>query len=98
VGAAGIVVGTTFGILALDEHSQLNRFCNPNRGCPASQDSEIRAQSRNAIISDVGFGVAIVGAVVGVTLWLTAPSGRTGQLGSRSAAWSVGPGGVSGSF
>jgi hypothetical protein len=95
---AGVAVGTTFGVLALDEHSQLNRSCNAGKGCPASDDSEIHAQSRNAIISDVGFGVAIVGAVVGVTLWLTAPHGRTGQLGSRTAAWNVGPGGISGTF
>jgi hypothetical protein len=68
VGAVGIVVGSIFGVLALNTKSTLDSECPSKSGCP---QSDIDALSRNAWISNVGFAVGLVGAGVGTGLLLT---------------------------
>lgn len=59
LGGAGLIAGTIFGILAIDEKSQYD-----------SRPSESRADAveRNALISDMSFGVAITLGITGLVL------------------------------
>jgi hypothetical protein len=95
---AGAAVGGTFGILALDDRSRLDRVCGAGKACPSNDASVIHDLSRDALVSNIGFGVAIVGAAVGVTLWLVAPGGGPTRGGTGRISWSAGPGGIAGTF
>jgi hypothetical protein len=89
VGAAGIVVTTVFGALALGNKSSLDGACGSDKkACPVSSQSDISSMHANSIVSDVGLGVAIVGLGVGGVLLLLhrggdstdSPWGKTGTL------------------
>jgi hypothetical protein len=95
---AGAAVGGTFGVLALDDRSRLDRVCAAGKACPAGDESEIHDLSRDALVSNIGFGVAIAAAAVGLTLWLTAPGSGSSRAGVARISWTVGPGGVAGTF
>jgi hypothetical protein len=103
VGIAGAAVGAVFGELALHDKSRLGTECVGKACAPGSQ-SDIDAVSRDATISSVAFGVAAVGAVVGVVLWVTAaasaPRSQDGKAPPSSPAARVrfGLGSVAGSF
>ncbi len=66
VGAAGLVVGGVAGGLSLSKASALAGACDAAKRCPPSAQSDLDAGKALAIVSDVGFGVAIAGAAVGV--------------------------------
>jgi hypothetical protein len=68
VTAAGAVVTTAFGIVALNKHSQFER--TPTNSL--ADDGE-----RAATISDIALGVAAAGAVTATVLFFTAPHGDT---------------------
>jgi hypothetical protein len=70
-GAAGLVVGSVFGALALGTKSTLEAECGPSRThCPATDVARLNAEAWGA---DIGFGVALVGAALGTVLLLTSP-------------------------
>jgi hypothetical protein len=107
VGAAGLGVGATFGVLALENKSNLDRVCAPSKACPAASASDVSSLTRNGTISTIGFGTTVVGAAVGLLFWIaTRPSGASdspraaGALSRRAAAQGVqfGPGFFAGSF
>jgi hypothetical protein len=78
VGAAGLGIGTTFGVLALQDKSSLDHVCAPSKACPAASASDISSLTRNGTISTIGFGAAIVGAATALLLWIaTKPSGAS---------------------
>jgi hypothetical protein len=94
VAAAGAVTGSTFGIAALRKRSDLESHCVDV--CPPSSQGDIDAMKRYALISDIGFGVAIVGGGVGTYLFLRErgdAEGRSEQTARtpRIVPW-VGPG------
>lgn len=71
VGVLGLGVGATFGLIAMKRWQASNDecphdFCSP-AGSQASHDA-----ARSATISDIGFGVGVVGIAVGAVLLLTA--------------------------
>jgi hypothetical protein len=71
VGAAGVVVGSIFGIMALSTKSTLDNECGGDKSnCPASN---VSALDRNALVSTLGWGVGIVGAALGAYFWFSAP-------------------------
>lgn len=73
VGIAGAAAGTIFGSFALHEKSRLNGECS-GKACSVGSQSDIDAVSRDATISTIGFGVAAVGAAVGLIVWFAAKS------------------------
>jgi hypothetical protein len=77
MGAAGLVVGTTFGLIALHHKSNLDGACDTNKKCPTSEQSDLDSARRDANVSTVGFGIAIVGGLVGGALLLFGPSSTT---------------------
>jgi hypothetical protein len=93
--AAGIGVGTVFGIIAVGNKSDLDLAC-PNRGCPPSAEPQITTLKRNAVVSTIGFLVGAAGMVGGVGYLLLAP----GRTESGRVHPFIGPGlaGVVGSF
>jgi hypothetical protein len=94
VGSAGVAGGSIFGVMAIADKSNLDRVCTGNGACPASSQPDVRALTRDSIVSTVGFGVAAAGLVAGIALWMTAtPSSSTTASSPR-----FGPGLVAGSF
>jgi hypothetical protein len=93
VGVVGLVGGSIFGIEAISKSSQAKNDC-PGGLCPASPSNSTwsNANSVNndaksaALISDVGFGVAVVGLGVGAALFLMSPSGGNPSTTPTQAA------------
>ena len=83
--AAGVVVGTATGILALTDKSSLASQCNGAR-CPPSTYGSLSSADTLATTSTVAFVAAGVGAAIGVTGWFigrrrepaVAPAGASG--------------------
>jgi hypothetical protein len=88
VAGVGLVVGAVFGGLALAQAGDVKAMCPPNVLCPMGRDAKSAAETK-AWVSNVGFGVAVVGAAVGVALFIT--SSPKAAAAVRSA---VGPGGL----
>ena len=86
IGGAGLVVGAVFGGLALSQAHDVNSICKPSVPCPQEASAHDSALTK-ATISDVGFGVALAGAVAGTVLLLVnrTPPPQT----------AIGPGGLS---
>ena len=105
VGAAGVAVGSLFGILAFTETSSAKERCDGNR-CP--NDSEVvdarDAALRNGTISTVGFVLGGVGIAAGVTMMLTGignppPPAAPAAQGLQVRPWvGAGQAGVVGTF
>jgi hypothetical protein len=108
VGAAGIAAGSVFGLMALRNKGALADVCDGERSCPATSQSELDDLDRNAMLSNIGFGVGLAGVALGTTLLVwpmenssVADTGTSTVSGDRlrASAW-VGPGsaGLAGSF
>ena len=84
VGGAGLVVGAVFGVIALSRAGDVKTACETQCGAAEHQD----ADSATALgwVSNVGFGVAIVGAAAGVILL------AVGGSSDASASRAVRPG------
>jgi PEGA domain-containing protein len=93
--AAGIGVGTVFGLLAMEEKNRLDPEC-PNAGCAPAAQSQIAALKRNAVISTIGFSVGVSGLACGAGYLLLSP----GRAEPGSVHPFIGPGvaGAVGSF
>lgn len=73
IGTAGLVAGTTFGLLALDQKSALDDACVDKR-CGRDAQSTLDDAQRWAAFSSVGFAVGIAGLAAGTVLLITTPS------------------------
>lgn len=89
VGAVGLGVGVTTGLMATSKHQSAEDAC-PNGACVEGSSGADDAESFRSLrtLSTVGYVVGVVGVGAGVTLWLTAPK-RQEQAGV--GAW-LGPG------
>ena len=63
VGAAGLISGVIFGLLALDAESEFEMT--------PTEDTADKGEAY-ALIADISYGVAIVGAATAIILWATA--------------------------
>jgi hypothetical protein len=101
VAGGGLVVGSIFGVMAVQEKASLDRVCTPSKACPMNSQSDINSLMRSGTISTVGFGVGITGVVTGVVLWLAIRASSTGESSSpprSSGGVKLGPGLLTGSF
>lgn len=100
VGGAGIVVGSIFGIAALNAKNSLNSACSSNQTCPSSSQGDIDAYKVFPHVSTIGFSVGIIAAAVGTILFFTAhgdEAPKTARLEVRP--WlAPGSAGLGGSF
>jgi hypothetical protein len=100
IGAAGLVVGSIFGAIALGNKSDLDKNC-PQKACTdPAQQSSIDTLSRNATLSTVGFVVAGVGAAAGLYLLVAPPTVEQGPPAAvRVHPWvGLGSAGLNGTF
>ncbi len=80
VGAAGLVVGTTFGVVALEKNSRLSNTC-PDRQCPETSAGALDQVRTDADVATAAFIVGVLGSVAGGILWLrsvpSSPANKT---------------------
>ncbi len=96
VGGVGVIVGSVFGILALDTKSSLDSHCS-NKVCPQSSQPDIDALGPRATVSTIGFGVGIVGLALGAVLLATSHGGV--EAHAALTPWiGIGSAGLGGSF
>lgn len=85
IGAAGVIVGSVFGLRAISRNSRSLDECapdDPTRCTPAGK--ELRDQAfRAATVSTVGFIAGGVGLATGIALYLTAPSSEAASTAIR---------------
>jgi PEGA domain-containing protein len=101
VAGGGLVVGSIFGVMAIQEKASLDRVCSPSKACPMTSQSDINSLVRNGTISTVGFGVGIVGVAAGLAFWLALRPSSGGEPSApprSSAGVKLGPGFLAGSF
>jgi hypothetical protein len=101
LGIASIAVGSIFGGLAFGTKKKLDDAC-PNKMCPLTSQSDIDSLSTQAWVSNIGLGVGIAGAIIGIVMLAGSHGGPEKQAtaaGAHVAPW-VGPGmaGLGGAF
>lgn len=69
VGAAGLIVGTTAGVVVAMQHDELSDAC-PNDECEPGEWSRVDGYRTWRTVSTVGLAVGAIGAAAGVTLLL----------------------------
>ncbi|HYO96677.1 MAG TPA: hypothetical protein VER33_19330 [Polyangiaceae bacterium] len=72
VGGVGIGLGAAFGLITLNDKSELDERCGAGGVCPKSERGAIDAAKRSGNISTVAFGIGGVGLVLGTVLFLAA--------------------------
>jgi hypothetical protein len=82
VGATGIAVGTTAGIMVAVKHSKLTADCT-NNVCDREKVNTSSADSYNSwrTVSTIGLVAGAVGTAIGLTLLLTAPDAEKPRVG-----------------
>jgi hypothetical protein len=66
LGGAGLVVGTVAGVLSLERTHDAKVYCTGNQ-CTSEAQHDRDVAMKMANISNVGFGVAVLGAGIGLT-------------------------------
>jgi hypothetical protein len=74
VGATGLIVGSTAGLIVLIRHADYSPACHSGK-CDSTRFDQGTMDSYNRwrAVSTIGFAVGAVGAVTGLTLLLTSP-------------------------
>jgi hypothetical protein len=72
-GAAGVVLGSVFGFIALAKKGSLKGACQGDGECPPSSQSDIEALHVDAVAANISFGVGILGLGTGTALLLLFP-------------------------
>lgn len=81
VSAAGVITGAVFGVITINDKSNLDKTCT-HGACPVGSQSSIDAMNRDGLVSDIAFGVGAVGLVVGIV----AAVSSGGSHAARAAA------------
>ena len=89
LGGAGLVAGTVAGILSLNHTRAAKEHCTSNL-CTPEAEHDLNAATTMAHISNAGFGVAVLGAGIGLTSYLL--SGNTPQSTGTTLHFAAGPG------
>jgi hypothetical protein len=89
VGAAGVIAGSVFGVMALNDGSHLNTQTGCPKACPNTALPQIDTLHRDQWASDIGLGVGVIGLGVGVVLLLTS---HGPEAAPAAVSLDVGPG------
>jgi hypothetical protein len=84
VGAAGLATGAVTGVLAIGAKNQaVTNGCTSDGRCPPSAQSDFHRAQTLAIVADVAFVVAAVGATVAIIafVWRRSPPSSAPRLG-----------------
>ena len=86
VGAAGLAVGSVFGILTLGEKSDADKLCDAKtKTCVGGGKAKIDTAETYGWVSTAGFGVAVVGVALGAYFLLSTPSAPVAASANASA-------------
>ena len=82
VGAAGLVVGSVFGIDALQKDKDAVDACGEDTSCPTKDGENLSNEAQDAaLVSTIGFIAGGGALVAGAILYFTAPDGtETGRV------------------
>jgi hypothetical protein len=72
-GAAGVVLGTVFGFIALAKKSSLKSACQGDGSCPPSSQADIDSLHVDAVAANISFAVGLLGLGTGTALLLIFP-------------------------
>ncbi len=97
-GAVGLGVGAITGIVSLSKASSAKSLCPTDSTCKPAAQSDIDASKTFAVVSDVGFGVAVAGAAVGLVTLLVLKPSRPASTGAATFFVAPGPAGASAGF
>ena len=98
VGGVGVGVGTVFGVIAMGAKSTLDGECGPTKKACTKQ-SDIDALNTDALVSDVGFGVGVVGLAIGTVMLVTHKGSETASTRPGVVPWvGLGSAGLRGTF
>ena len=89
---AGLIVGAVAGVISLERTNDARGNCIGNR-CTAQAQHDIDVATSAANVSNVGFGVAGLGAAIGLIGWLVYDGSRSPKP-RVSARCSISPDGV----
>jgi hypothetical protein len=100
VGAAGIALGSVFGLIAASKNADLERSC-PAKVCPTSKQGTLDSAKTMGWVSTIGFGAGFVGIALGAVLLVSQSGSRSRS--SRDTFWihptiGLGSAGVAGAF
>jgi hypothetical protein len=103
-GAAGVTLGSIFGIVAVSTKPSLSSECH-DRACPAFAQRDIDSLHFNAVAANVSFAIGVLGLGAGGALLLLFPEDKSpNAVPERAAslglhAWvGIGHAGVAGTF
>jgi hypothetical protein len=74
VGAAALLTGGVFGVLALRSNSDAQELCPSHQGCSSEALDAADRRDQQAMIANVGVGVGVVG--LGVATWMLLTGGH----------------------
>jgi hypothetical protein len=77
-GVVGLGIGGVFGVIAMNEHSDLKATC-PDNACQPESRTALDTAKRNGNISTIAFGAGAAGVVLGTVLYFAAGSGSSAQ-------------------
>lgn len=82
VGAAGLVVGSVFGIDALQKNSDAKDICGDDASCPSQEGEDLSNEAQDAaLVSTIGFIAGGASLVAGAVVYFTAADGsETGRM------------------
>ncbi len=87
VAGLGFAVGSVTGLMSLSAASDAKEHCEGSTCRPVAQDDIDRSESL-ATVSNIGFGVGLVGLGIGIWQLVSQPSGSA--QASRRSTWKVG--------
>ncbi len=90
LGAAGLIVGSVYGLRAISKNDASSGHCDASNACDPEGGS-LRDEARSfATISTIGFGVGLAGAAAGTYLWLRG-AGQTRKEASTRPKTGIAP-------
>ena len=98
IGAAGLAVGSVFGLLSLSRASDAKKNCGSDDRCTPAAQSDIDSSVTLANVANVGFGVALLGAGIAVYGILTRPAAHSRSALQVSPVLGPGAAGLRGTF
>lgn len=99
VGAVGLVAGSAAGIISISKKDSATADC-VGKECPRSAEADLDSANTFATISNIGFGVALAGAAVGlVGLFVLRPAELSPPAAARVTPYiGAGRAGIVGQF
>jgi hypothetical protein len=83
IGAAGLLTGVVFGLIALHDKGTLDQGC-PQKVCGPGSQGDVDALHTHSLVANLGFAVGIAGVVSGVVLCTTSKRDASSASESRS--------------